>query len=391
MLAKAAELPFPTPPLCAAAGVVFIFNREPVFNNTGNIIGGNFQSTMAGEFAFSISLTLAILYLAVAVRGLRTGKHRALAAVLFALAGLCHLIPAFFVLGCTAALFLVHPDRKRFKWLVTMVPVAGLLTAFWVLPFLLRSDYVNDMGWERLPLPSGEVTSVSYYLFPGALRYLFILAGIGVLLSLVRRYSVGLVLGLAWAGVALAFWHMPQARLWNARLLPFMYLSTALLAAIGVGEFLRIVAAAASGDVRRPLRVVSVTGAILAGCGALLYAGPADPGAVPRPGHPRDRHRRRHQGREDPLVVGAVLHHGREPGARLVADRLLGPREEGGRPGGLRRPRLHGRVHLGRLAGVQAPDPDHGGHRRGSPLRLRPSRSGSTTSTVKAATARRWR
>jgi hypothetical protein len=271
-LAKAAELKFPTPPLFAAAGVVFIYNREPVFNNTGNIIGGNFQSTMAGEFAFSLSLTLAVLYLAVAVRGLRTGKHRALAAVLFAAAGLCHLIPAFFVLGCTAALFLVHPDRKRFKWLVTMVPVAGLLTAFWVVPFVLRSDYVNDMGWERLPLPSGEVTDYGYYLWPGALRYLFILGIVGVVISLIRRYSVGLVLGLAWAGVAVAFWHLPQMRLWNARLLPFMYLSVALLSALAAGEVLRVVGAAASGNVRRPLRAVTVTGGLIVGCGALLYA-----------------------------------------------------------------------------------------------------------------------
>ena len=272
VLAKAADLKFPIPPLFAAAGVVFIYNREPVFNNTGNIIGGNFQSTMAGEFAFSISLTFAILYLAVAVNGLRTGRHRALAAVLFALAGLCHLIPAFFVLGCTAALFLVHPDKKRFKWLVTMVPVAGLLTSFWVLPFLLRSDYVNNMGWEKLPLVSGDVTSIRYYLWPGALRYLFVLGILGVLLSIVRRYSVGLVLGLAWAGVALAFWKMPQARLWNARLLPFMYLSVSLLAALGIGELLRIVGAAASGNVKRPLRGVTVIGGAVACFGLLLYA-----------------------------------------------------------------------------------------------------------------------
>ena len=271
-LAKASELRFPTPPLFAAAGVIFLFNREPVFNNTGNIIGGNFQSTMAGEFSFSLSLTLAVLYLAVAVRGLRTGKHRALAALLFALAGLCHLIPAFFVLGCTGALFLVHPDRKRFKWLITMVPVAGLLTAFWVVPFALRSDYVNDMGWERLPLPSGEVTDVGYYLWPGALRWLFIFGILGVVVSLVRRYSVGLVLGLAWGGVALAFWHLPQMRLWNARLLPFMYLSVALLAALAAGELLRIIGSAASGDVRRPLRIVTVVGAIIVGGCALVYA-----------------------------------------------------------------------------------------------------------------------
>lgn len=272
VLAKAAELKFPTPPLFAAAGVVFLYNREPLFNNTGNIIGGNFQSTMAGEFSFSLSLTFAVLYLAVAVRGLRTGKHRALAAALFAMAGLCHLIPAFFVLGCTGALFLVHPDRKRFRWLITMVPVAGLLTAFWVVPFALRSDYVNDMGWERLPLPSGEVTDVGYYLWPGALRWLFVFGIVGVIVSLIRRYSVGLVLGLAWGGVALAFWHLPQMRLWNARLLPFMYLSVSLLAALAVGELLRVIGAAASGDVRRPLRIVTVGGGALVAFGALLYA-----------------------------------------------------------------------------------------------------------------------
>ncbi|MCB0961976.1 MAG: hypothetical protein KDA98_01510, partial [Acidimicrobiales bacterium] len=114
-LARAARLPFPVPPLAAVAGTLFIFNQNPLYNNTGNIIGGNFQSTMAGEFAFSISLTLAVLYLGVAIAGLRTGRYRALAALLFALAGLSHLIPAFFVLGCTVALLVVQPDRSRIR------------------------------------------------------------------------------------------------------------------------------------------------------------------------------------------------------------------------------------------------------------------------------------
>ncbi len=282
-LAKLADLPFPIPPLASVAGVVFIYNREPLFNNTGNIIGGNFQSTMAGEFAFSISLTLAILYLGVACRGLRTGRHRALAAVLFALAGLCHLIPAFFVLGCTAALFLVHPDRARFKWLATMVPVAGLLTAFWVVPFALRAPFVNDMGWERLPAPganlspeaaklAGNQESVTYYLFPLGLRWLMWAAVIGVVVSVIRRYSVGMVLALAWVGVMVAFTWLPQARLWNARLLPFLYLSVALLAAIAAGELIRVAGSLASGRVDRPLRAVSVGASSVVVLGALLYA-----------------------------------------------------------------------------------------------------------------------
>lgn len=270
-LAKAAKLPFPAPPLAAAGGLLFIFNLAPLYNNTGNIIGGNFTSTMAGEFAFSISLTLSIVYLGVAVRGLRTGRHRALAAALFALAGLCHLIPAFFVLVCTGALFLVHPDRGRFRWLVTMVPVAGLLTAFWVLPFWWRRDYVNDMGWERLPLPNGEETSVWYYLLPSGLRYLFAMALLGTVFSVIRRHSVGLVLSIAWLAVWIAFATLPQGRLWNARLLPFMFLSVSLLAAIGLAELLRFIAASASGDARRPLRLVSVGGAAVAVVGVLVY------------------------------------------------------------------------------------------------------------------------
>ncbi|MCB0978881.1 MAG: hypothetical protein KDB02_15610 [Acidimicrobiales bacterium] len=280
--AKLCDLPFPIPPIMSAAGLIFVFNREPIYNNTGNIIGGNFHSTMAGEFAFSISLTLAILYLGVAVRGLRTGRHRALAAGLFALASLCHLIPAFFVLACTVALFLLHPDRARLKWLATMAPVAGALTAFWILPFWWRRDYVNDMGWERLPIPNanisgaaqritGDQQSIAYYLFPQGLRYLIVAAAVGVVISAIRRYRVGLVLGFAWVAVDLAFWLMPQYRLWNARLLPFMYLTVSLLAAIAAGELIRLAEIVAAGGPQRRFRPITVPAALLVALGTLLY------------------------------------------------------------------------------------------------------------------------
>lgn len=269
--AKLADLPFPIPPLAVGSGLLFVYNREPLFNNTGNIIGGNFQSTMAGEFAFSISLTFAVLYLGVAIRGLRTGKYRATAAVLFALAGLCHLIPAFFVLGCTFFLLVVHPSIARAKWMLTMVPVAGLLTAFWVLPFYLNSPFVNDMGWERLPVANAAVNDYGYYLIPASLRWVLAMALIGVVLSAVRRYSAGLVLGLAWATVTVAFVAMPQARLWNARLLPFLYLSTTLLAAIGLGELIRLAGALANGRPDRPYRPITVPATLFSLAGVFLF------------------------------------------------------------------------------------------------------------------------
>jgi hypothetical protein len=99
---RLARLPHPTPALLSVATLGFLFDKS------FTIYGGNIASTMAGEFNFSISLSLAIVYLGVLVHGLRTGTHRATAAALLALVGLCHLIPAFFALGATAVLLLVH-------------------------------------------------------------------------------------------------------------------------------------------------------------------------------------------------------------------------------------------------------------------------------------------
>jgi hypothetical protein len=99
---RLARLPHPAPALLAVTTLAFLFDAS------FTIYGGNIASTMAGEFAFSISLAIAIVYLGVLVHGLRTGTHRATAAVLLAAVGLCHLIPAFFALGLTAVLLVVH-------------------------------------------------------------------------------------------------------------------------------------------------------------------------------------------------------------------------------------------------------------------------------------------
>ena len=93
-------------PCCRSASVLFLFDRN------FTIYGGNVASTLAGEFAFSISLSLALLYLGVVIKGLRTGQHRALAAVLLALTGLCHLIPAFFAIAGTLVIALMRRPRR---------------------------------------------------------------------------------------------------------------------------------------------------------------------------------------------------------------------------------------------------------------------------------------
>jgi uncharacterized membrane protein len=88
---RLARLPFPVPELLAIAGFIYLWDESYT------IYGGNIASTMAGEFSFSIALSLAVLGFGLFARGLQTGEYRGRAAVVLALAILCHGIVAIYV------------------------------------------------------------------------------------------------------------------------------------------------------------------------------------------------------------------------------------------------------------------------------------------------------
>ncbi|MEY2420512.1 MAG: hypothetical protein QOI95_579 [Acidimicrobiaceae bacterium] len=272
---RLADLPFPTPPLFALAMVVFLFNREPMANGTGNIIGGNITSTLAGEFSFSLSLTFGVLFLGLLIAGFRTGRHRWLAALLLALTVLCHVIVGIFVVIAAFSALVVWPGWARAKWLAAALPVGGLLSAFWTFPFVARNAYVNDMGWEKLPSGSGGrswnyllgqlVTDSKFrgqifhdYLAPQGLQWILALAIVGIVVALVLRIRAGMWLGLVGALMAVAFVIAPESRLWNARLLPFYYLMLCFLAALGIAELARAVALLVASDPDRPVSSVNI-------------------------------------------------------------------------------------------------------------------------------------
>jgi hypothetical protein len=222
-MGKLAKMRDPVPLCLAVAMVPFVFDR------TWTIYGGNIASTLAGEFAFSISLSLALVFLGVYARGMRTGKGRALSPALLALVAVCHIVPAFFALGGAAVLTLLYPDRRRFGYMLSTFAVAGLLAAFWIVPFQLRIAYTNDMGWEKIVL-------YRHTLIPPSERWLVVLALCGSVVGLLLRRRSGVFLTLLAAGSALAFRFAPQSRLWNARLLPFWMLSLYLLVGFLVAE-----------------------------------------------------------------------------------------------------------------------------------------------------------
>ncbi len=220
---KLSGMRFPGPAVLAVATVPFLFDRG------FTIYGGNIPSTLAGEFSFSISLSLALVFLGVVARGLDTGKHRALAGVLLALTGLTHLLPTLFAVTGALVLYLLRPGRRRLGFVGAVFAVGACLAAFWSVPFAFRLPYANNMGWEK-------ITEYGKNLFPQNIRWVVALAALGAVLSVLNRRRSGLFfVGMATISGAL-FIVAPQARLWNARILPFWYLSLYLLVGVAVTE-----------------------------------------------------------------------------------------------------------------------------------------------------------
>ena len=225
----------PAPAFLAVAAIPFLLDEA------FTIYGGNIPSTLAGEFAFSISLSIGLVFLGVFARGLETGRHRALSAVLLAVTGLCHVIPTFFVIAGAVILLLLRLDRHRLRFAIPVFAVAGLLAAFWIVPFLMNLAYTTDMGWEK-------ITDYKRHLLGytrgsdgttwnnGSLRWVIILAAGGAAASVLMRRRTGTFLTLMAAVSAMTFVLAPQGRLWNARVLPFWFLCVYLLAAVALAE-----------------------------------------------------------------------------------------------------------------------------------------------------------
>ncbi|MUH51300.1 MAG: hypothetical protein F2789_08820, partial [Actinobacteria bacterium] len=227
---------FPIPELFALGALVFLLDES------FSIYGGNVKSTMAGEFSFSIALSFAILGLGLFAQGLETGKYRGRTAVILALAVLSHGIVAIFVVVAVGLMWLISLDWERFKYGVTTLLPAALLSAFWIIPFVRGTPYMTDMKYGKRP----EGASDSYWKMFFNLdvtfdRIIFVLAAIGLIGAIARRHRVGTWLGVTILSLCvltrLAENSLPViGLLWNPRVLPFIYLLRYLLMMVGVAE-----------------------------------------------------------------------------------------------------------------------------------------------------------
>jgi hypothetical protein len=300
----------PIPGVLAAATLPFLFDYAYT------IYGGNLFSTLAGEYAYSLSLSLAIVFLGLFARGLRTGGLRTVTAVTLALCIISHIIPAAYALvgagiltafemlparwrphddgfGASSRLTgpprteAVRPWRSALWWAASTAGLGVLLSGWWLVPFEANGAYATSMGYAN-------VTTYGQLFFPRGDLWAVGLAAVAVVVALARRSRFGLMLGLLAGLFAAGLVLDPLASLYNVRLLPLWFISIYLLAgwifAVAVAALARAwrhyrlsrwVGSVAAPDARRSTRPGgsrwrpgAVAGPVLAFLGACLVVVP---------------------------------------------------------------------------------------------------------------------
>ncbi|ODS34465.1 MAG: Outer membrane protein assembly factor BamD [Candidatus Scalindua rubra] len=160
---------FPVPVITAILTLVFLFQEGYT------IWGGNILSTLAGEFCYSISLSVFVLYLGHLYRGINDDKGIVKNAFLLALCGLCHsfvfiiagMLSFFFLFsGITSNLYLrkflpltnslsrpthIETEKdgrdkfiRKLKYVIKLNLLTFLLLGFWIIPFITKLNHTTS-------------------------------------------------------------------------------------------------------------------------------------------------------------------------------------------------------------------------------------------------------
>jgi hypothetical protein len=221
----------------AVSGVAAAFGSMFVFMESFAIFGANIKSTLAGEFSFSWSFALSLVYLGMIIRNSREGRRfTPAAAAVLALTAMSHIVTTIVVVVVSLPLFLRRRGRAGVVWSWAL---GFAFAAFWALPVMVRifGGWSTDMGWNPLTGIRGAGLSGAGTPFTNEFIPIAALALIGVAWSLLRREDVRvlLVMTLLPFFVYLLIAEQNWTILYNARLLPYWFMGSFLFAGIAVG------------------------------------------------------------------------------------------------------------------------------------------------------------
>ncbi len=199
---------------------------------------------MAGEFSFSIALSLMILGFGLLSHAMQTsGRLRNWAAIVLALAVVCHGIVAIYTVLGALIIVLVHLDSVKRAVLGASIGIfVIMLSAWWIGPFVGNHQYMTDMKYGSRPDGASDSFWDMFFPLTAPLDILVTtLAVIGLIACIARRNAVGTAIGVIGL-ITVALVYLTQdslpviGLLWNPRLLPFIYFLRYLLMMIGVVE-----------------------------------------------------------------------------------------------------------------------------------------------------------
>jgi hypothetical protein len=215
------RLAWPAPALGAAGSLLFLFNE-------GNSMwGGNIQSTLAGEFAFSLAFSLAVLFLGLLYRGVETQRGWRSLGALLAFIGICH--PVAFLNAAAPGLFFLMGRQhfvRNLRFVLAAYGTSVLLMGFWLIPLMAKLRYATSINWTWEFTSFSEV--VPPILWPAAA-----LAALDVIWVLLRRRPEdrpARYLAFSVLVTAVCFLNSTEAGLPEIRFLPFSYVLLILLA-----------------------------------------------------------------------------------------------------------------------------------------------------------------
>ena len=249
IMGRLLRLTRPIPIVFSAAIVVFLFD------GSYTIYGGNLFSTLAGEYSYSLSLSLAFLTIGLFWRCIREERGRWLTAVALSATLAAHILPWFYVLATTFVMlvieFVMRPDnpvaiprghtRRAFSCVLGAGLISAALSAWWAVPFSATQQLTNSMGYTNFDTSSLHAVFTNLGWFnesggSGPLRPVIVLAGLALLWAFAIR-SRGGILFTTMSVVSLsAYIAVPQGALWNGRVIPYWYISVYLSAGWFVGS-----------------------------------------------------------------------------------------------------------------------------------------------------------
>jgi len=207
---------FPTPSIAAIFTLFFLFNE-------GNSMwGGNVPSTLAGEFAYSLGLTLTILYFGLIYKGIKENKYLLTNIILLTAIGLSH-VYALLLAGFSSLFFL-----RYWRYLFKLFLGAFLLLGFFIIPMLANLGYTTAYA-DKWDVSIKEI-------FPPILYPAILLASIGIFLFL-KEDSNRKVLFLLFITITAFVLYLVvyYIGLVNIRFIPFIQLIIVLVGAYSVG------------------------------------------------------------------------------------------------------------------------------------------------------------